>query len=99
MIIFHLSSYTDHLTDDGVELTKRPYPFGVDLGGKIFNHYEEDSVAGFQFDAAVQRIDLSWDDYIDGDHQVVVGKYLITVSKKGRLATQLSAIERVEVRE
>lgn len=99
VMVLHLSNYTDHLTDDGTELTRRPYPFHVDAKGNILgNRGDAVRVVGFQSDAAVQRVDLHWPDYIKGDPAVAVGKYLITQAADGKLSTQVCAVERVEVK-
>lgn len=98
MILLHLSDYTDHITADGTELTRRPYPYGVDAYGHIIGRTDEVTAIGFQEDAAVQRVDLFWGEYAAGDPQVAVGKYLVTQDAAGRYATNVCAIESVEVR-
>jgi hypothetical protein len=98
MIIFHLTSYTDQLADDGTEFTKRPYPYGVDAEGKIVGRHDEVRAIGFQNDPAHQRIDMDWWTYVHGEPDAAVGRYLITADTTGRYATNVCAIERVEVR-
>lgn len=97
-VVLHLASHTDYITDDGTELTKRPYPFAMDAKGNILGSREDDATAvGFQNNVGVQRIDLDWSVYIKGDLNLAVGKYLVTRAANGRLFTQVSAIEWVDV--
>lgn len=99
IVVLHLADYTDHITGDGTELTKRPYPFHVDAKGNILgSRGDAVCVVGFQNDAARQQVDLYWPDYIRGYPQRAVGKYLITQAADGKLSTQICAVERVEVK-
>src|ERR1700733_14358810 len=89
IITLQPSDRTDHITDDGVELTQRPYPFAVFDNGDIIN---ADAVGakravGFSNDLAVQHVDLWWREVVK-EPELAVGKYLVTQDENGHYATQ-----------
>lgn len=91
----------DHITDDGTELTRLPYPFHVraDDGGIERQDFWQGSVArvvGFVADLNRQEVDLWWRDAAK-DPQRAVGMYVITQDDKGDMATQMTAISTVKV--
>lgn len=94
------SEHVDHITEDGSELTKLPYPFFVDEEGKIgrqdFWRGEHAQVIGFQKDLAVQKIDLWWRDALE-DPQQVVGMYLVTADSKGDWFSHSFAVRDIAV--
>lgn len=96
------SEYTDHITGDGTELTKLPYPLHVERDGTIgrqdFWKGNPSRVIGFTRDVAAQRIDLLWADVVDSPQQAV-GTYVVVVGKDGRFSTLVNAIKDVRVRE
>lgn len=101
IITLQPSALTDHITDDGVELTQLPYPFHVDADGLVgrqdFWKGDPYRVIGFVADLARQEVDLWWEAVADGDEQRAVGMYLITQNQLGDMATHLTAIESVTV--
>ena len=106
-ITIQLSEYTDHITADGAELTRLPYPFHVEPNGEIlrqdFWNGRVLKAIGFVADIARQEVDLWWDDYAleaaTGGAEKVVGMYLITEDSKGTWATHQTAISHVKVNE
>jgi hypothetical protein len=99
IITLQPSSVVDQITEDGTELTRLPYPYHVtedgDVMGQDFWRGEPEGVIGFQRDAAVQKVDLWWDDAV-ADPQQVVGLYPV-LREHGNLSTLLIAIESVTV--
>ena len=91
---------TDHITADGAELTRLPYPFFVREDGMI----ERQDVwngnplraVGFVADLARQDIDLAWEDAVEDPAQTV-GMYLITENSSGGYATHTTAISEATV--
>ncbi len=75
------AAHVDHITEDGTELTKLPYPFHVNVHGEIqrqdFWKGNPERVVGFVSDLHRQEVDLSWDE-VYGDPQRAVGQYVIT---------------------
>ncbi len=92
--------FTDHLTDDGVQLTKLPYPFYVDGFGNVGRQDiwqgRVTRVIGFQRDLARQQIDLSWRDAVK-DPAAAVGMYLVTSDAKGDYGTHQTAVRTLEL--
>lgn len=100
LISLKFASHTDHITDDGTELTRQPYPFHVTPDGSIsrqdFWKGTPSQVIGFVDDPSVEEITLWWRD-VAADPSKTVGKYAVTSSKDGKWATHLSAVESVAV--
>lgn len=92
---FQFSSFTDHLTDDGAELTKKPYPIHANESGVILNR-SPSFVIGFVRDLARMEVDVYWD---DADVEQMVGWYVITMDQNGQYATELNAIESITIKE
>lgn len=94
------SRYTDHITADGTELTKLPYPFYVNEDGSILRQDIWNGnplrVVGFQRDLAVQQIDMWWRDALRTPDQVP-GMYLVTSDKNGDFAVHNTAVADFEV--
>lgn len=94
--------HTDHITKDGTELTKLPYPIFADnkgnvVGGEEGGHWQGTvtRVIGFQKDLAVSQIDLSWG-AAQKDLGQVVGMYLVTSNKDGDWDVHQTAVESIE---
>jgi len=94
------SEFTDHITGDGTELTKMPYPFYVNEDGTVqrqdFWRGDPARVVGFQKDSAVQQVDLRWAE-AKTDPAAVVGMYLVTADSKGNLASHDNAVSKFVV--
>lgn len=92
---------TDHITDDGTELQRLPYPYHVDEEGNVqrqdFWKGDPSGIIGFQNRADVQRVNLLWDDFVAGDPNAAVGKYMVMVDSKGTFATYTIPVESVSV--
>jgi hypothetical protein len=100
------ASYVDHITEDGTELTKLPYPFHAvgDRTGEIMNQElwqgRPKRVVGFVSDLHRQEVDLFWlDRRFLNNPQQVVGMYLVTQDSDGGMAVHNTAIETVEEKE
>lgn len=97
IITLQPSSVVDRITEDGTELTRLPYPYHVtedgDVLGQDFWRGEPEAVIGFQRDAAVQKVDLWWDEAV-ADPQRAVGMYPV-LREHGNLSTLLIAIASV----
>lgn len=81
---------------------RRPWPFHVKADGTVVTRgmigfYRR--VVGFADDLSAERIDLWWADYVAGDPQAVINKYVVTCDVDGQFATHLGAIQSVETRE
>lgn len=102
IITLQPSAVTDHITEDGTELQKLPYPFHVDEDGNVerqdFWRGDPAAVLGFQDRVDVQQVDLWWREVV-ADPQRAVGKYMVTVDSDGDIATRTIAIESVHVTE
>lgn len=76
--------YIDHITNDGHECTKLPYPFFVNEDGTIGNQGfwrgEPFRVVGFQRDLAKHQIDVWWDEVAE-DPTKAVGLYVVTSNR------------------
>lgn len=94
--------HTDHVTEDGTELTQLPYPFHVAEDGSIgrqdFWNGRVARVVGFTARPEAGPIVLTWRE-VWADPEKAVGRYLITSDSAGRWSTHLSAIMRVKVNE
>lgn len=94
------SDFTDQITGDGAELTKRPYPFFVRKDGSVgrqdFWAGLVVRVVGFQRDLAVAAVDLSWTEAW-ADPARAVGMYLVTSNESGEWSTHQTAIESITV--
>lgn len=96
IITLQPSAHTDHITDDGHELQKLPYPFHVDRDaqvqrqdfwqGKIFR------VIGFTDRPEPGFVTLYWPEVWE-DPELAVGKYLITSDDHGAWSTHIGAIQ------
>ena len=93
------AAHVDHLTEDGEELTRLPYPFHVNVHGEIqrqdFWKGMPERVIGFVSDLHRQEIDLDWD-VIFREPQRAVGQYVVTQDRTGQWATHTLAIMRVQ---
>lgn len=102
IITLQPASRTDHITDDGQELTQKPYPFQVDRSGRVLPGciYQRQArhVIGFAHDSARDVIDLLWAAVPD-DPQTAAGMYVVTENHAGQWATWEIAIETVTVSE
>jgi hypothetical protein len=90
--------HVDHITEDGTELTKLPYPYHTDQDGAIqrqdFWQGNPLRVVGFQKDLSVQQVDLWWKDALK-DPQQAVGMYLVTQDKDGNCSSHNTAVESI----
>lgn len=102
IITLQPSPRTDFLTDDGTELTRKPYPFHVRENGAIegqdFWQGRPLRVLGFAERLDREQVDLWWGDAVR-DPQRAVGMYVITQDIVGGIAMHLTAIEKVTIRE
>lgn len=109
-VTFQPSDYTDQITEDGNELTKRPYPLSFFLNGKIVDEDDfwqgnYDRIIGFQRDLAVMRVNVFWQELADaykqtGDISVfeqTVGMYLVTQSRDHRMSVYMHAVSSFEL--
>jgi hypothetical protein len=96
VIEVQLSEWTDHLTDEGQELTKLPYPFFVDASGAVgrqdFWNGIVHRVIGFQRNIAVDAVDLGWAEAYE-DPSSAIGMYVITSDHSGNWSTHLTAVK------
>jgi hypothetical protein len=96
IIEVQLSEWTDHLTDEGQELTKLPYPFFVDETGAVgrqdFWNGIVKMVIGFQKDLAVDTVDLGWNEAYE-DPSSAVGMFVVTSDHSGNWSTHLTAVK------
>jgi hypothetical protein len=101
LITFQPSEFVDHITEDGTELTKLPYPVHAwadtgriphDAGGTSGRR-----IVGFQRDLQRQQIDLSWATvaYHPPD---AVGTYAVIEGNDGKLFSLTTAIRDVQTR-
>lgn len=96
IIEIQTAPYTDHLTDDGQQLTKLPYPFFADEHGMIgrqdFWRGKVLRVVGFQRDLNQEMIDLFWDDAY-AEPEKAVGMYVVTENRRGDWVTHMTAVD------
>lgn len=104
-VVFQPASKVDALTEDGQELTQKPYPFHVDWEGNVLNaeavsahHMACKRVVGLQFDIAVQRVDLYWPQVRTNPYWAQ-NRYIVTEDDHGNYASHVLAIEEVAVYE
>jgi hypothetical protein len=94
------AEHVDHITADGEELTKLPYPFHTDETGNIgrqdFWKGDPLRVIGFAKDSAVQELTLRWTQAL-ADLQQAVGMYLVTEDSNGAWSTHDSAVGSITV--
>lgn len=106
--IYHLqpSAYIDILwgmeTGEIVEGTKLPYPFDARQdNGHLINQElwrgEPWRVVGFSDTPETGQVDLWWADYVEGDPQAVLNKYVVTQDRGGGMAVHTTAIQEVRV--
>lgn len=97
LITLQPSSSTDHITNDGTELQKRPYPFYADEEGNLSRSWDgaPTRIIGFVKDLSQQVLDVWWEDAVKDIHQVV-GMYVVTTYPNNQWATHLAAIETVK---
>jgi hypothetical protein len=85
---------TDHITEDGTELTRRPYPFHVDPDGFIlrqdFWQGRAYQVIGF-VSAPESSAVLHWREIANTPHDMI-GKYVVVSDSHGRWSTYETAI-------
>lgn len=90
------SEFTDHITDDGHEMTKMPYPYYVYQTGRValqgFWKGRVKHVIGFQADLAVHTIQLHWDEAWAAPEKAV-GMYVVTGSADGVWSVHPTAIK------
>jgi hypothetical protein len=88
---------TDHITDDGTELTQRPYPIVVDASGNAAENQALNvaRVVGFVRDLARMEVDFSWHEVAAGHIAMadVVGMYVIIQNREGAWSTLMTAVE------
>lgn len=89
------SEFTDHLSEDGTERTKLPYPYFVDEAGLVgrqdFWNGDPYQVIGFAKDLAVANVDLLWKEATENPSRAV-GMYLVTLDEDGDFGTHLAAV-------
>lgn len=94
------ASQVDFLTEDGQELTRKPYPFHVRPDGLVERQDVWQGsvfrVIGFLERLDGHKIDVTWN-YARRDPQRVVGMYVVTADDRGSMSVHLSAIETVHV--
>lgn len=92
------ASLTDHITDDGTELTKRPYPIVCDDWGNVEGMATVKRVVGFVRDLARHQVDFSWHEvaarHVAEDE--IVGMYVVIQAPDGHWATLVPAVETFE---
>jgi hypothetical protein len=92
------SEHVDHLTADGTEFTKLPYPFFVDSATGDVQRQDvwrgkPVRVLGFTRDLAAQHVDLWWQEATRGDLEDLVGLYIVSQDKDGRIGTHQHAVK------
>jgi len=101
LITFQPSEFVDHITEDGTELTKLPYPVHAwaDNGVIPWNAGGTPGrrIVGFQRDLQRQQIDASWATiaYHPPD---AVGMYAVIENKDGSWSSLTTAIRDVQTR-
>jgi hypothetical protein len=102
VITLQPSEYTDHITGDGTEYQKLPYPFFVREDGMVLRQDFWDGkplkIVGFQRDLAVHRVNLWWDQAAK-DPQATVGMYIVSQNKDGAMGVHIQAVQSVQVEE
>lgn len=96
------ASHTDHITEDGTELQRRPYPLFIDEGGIAYQNTLINRVVGFVKDLVKHEINVRWSEVINENHPMhfpledLVGYYIIVQMNDGNWATLTTAIESAE---
>jgi hypothetical protein len=92
------AAFTDQVTDDGEQLTKKPYPIVVRENGEIVGSPLHVAVIGFVRDLARQEVDMPWSGVLVAGRPIypVVGSYVIVQDRKGRWSTLATAVESFE---
>lgn len=87
--------FVDHITDDGQEFTRKPYPFYADEAGDVqrqdFWKGRVAKVIGFVDDVDSVIIQPFWQQAIR-DPESVIGKYLVTSDDQGQWSTHQQPI-------
>lgn len=84
----------DHVTDDGVTLSKLPYPVVCNDDGAVTGSPLIARVVGFVSDLAVMAIETRWTRRPAGFNPV--GQYLIVADHEGALSTLATAVSSCE---
>ena len=99
IITIQPSAQTDHITEDGTELQKLPYPFHVNERGEIqrqdFWQGRVLRVIGFQRDLARHEIDIWWNE-VWAEPDRALNNYVVTLDSDGGMAVHTGAISRAE---
>lgn len=94
------AAFVDHVTEDGVELTKLPYPFFADEQGMVgrqdFWNGDPYQVIGFADELEVHEINLSWGEAVKNP-SLAVGMYLVTSDAAGNWGTHEHEIAECEL--
>ncbi len=94
------SEYVDHITPDGRELTRMPYPLYVDERGLVGRQdYWKGNplqIIGLAEDFSVASVDLSWEE-VTRDPGSAIGMYLVTACADGSMATHTLAVSRITI--
>ena len=89
------SDIVDHITEDGTELTRKPYPFHVDINGLVqrqdFWRGDPYRVVGFVVDPSSHDVHLRWDEIFDRPERAV-GMYVVTADAEETWSTHVVAI-------
>ena len=103
MIVLQSAPFVDHVTDDGTELTKMPYPLVCDDHGCIKHDPEMASrlpelpvaVLGFANDLNHPgQIDLEWNTFVaELPVDAAVGKHLIVKQANDRISAMSTPVE------
>jgi hypothetical protein len=88
----------DHVTKDGRELTKLPYPFFVDEKGMVGRQDvwtgDPHQVIGFAEEPEPGQVDLLWEEVME-DPSLATDMYLVTSDSEGNFDTRRAAISSV----
>jgi hypothetical protein len=101
IITLQPSEYVDHITEDGAELTRLPYPFHCTDDGRIKRQDiwrgKPARMVGFVSDLNRQEVDLYWESFRAGDPEAVVGLYMVTQNSDNTIGAQVHAVKSVTV--
>lgn len=93
------SEYVDEITDDGVELTKLPYPYHCNEQGDVdrqdFWQGTPIRVLGFVRDLKDQRVDIWWWD-VWKDPQRAIGTFVVIQDADGSMGSIPHSVQSVE---
>lgn len=92
------SAHTDHITEDGTELTKLPYPFHCTEDGMVMRQDFWDGhplrIVGFAKDLNKHQVDLWWREaWAEPDK--AVGMYVVSQNADGSMYSHVHAVEEV----